>query len=241
MLRQPGLEIVRNILRQEGVSAFWKGNVPAEFLYILYGALQFTAYSLLNLLFASAQTSWLLNVSPLVHLLVVGGCLGIVSTLLTYPFDVLRTRLAANQNLFLSMRGVVAQIYADRGLPGFFVGISPSLVSVAANLGLFFWAYSVARTMAQGTWGVEAGCGLVAGVVAKAITFPLDTIRKRMQVGHGNHASALFVSQWRQYGWLSFYRGFAVSLAKTAPTSAISVAVYEYTLAQTRAMTGTLS
>lgn len=243
-----GIELVKNILRNEGITALWKGNVPAELLYILYGASQFTSYSILNTWLSDLQNQSKYTLSPLTHLLFVGGGTGLVSTLVTYPFDLLRTRLAANESKsLLSMKDTCKNIYVSNGFQGFFVGIRPSLLSVAATSGLFFWSYSLARGTIDNInkvtpgkiWGVEAICGFCAGVTAKAITFPLDTIRKRMQVSPGPKAFRMLLDHWRAYGFANFYRGFGVSLIKTAPTSAISMAIYEYTISSMRALSET--
>ncbi|KAL1998539.1 hypothetical protein VTN02DRAFT_6005 [Thermoascus thermophilus] len=35
---------IRAILREEGVTGLWKGNIPAELMYICYGGVQFATY-----------------------------------------------------------------------------------------------------------------------------------------------------------------------------------------------------
>ena len=35
--------VARDILRHEGITGFWKGNIPADGLYLSYGAIQFLA------------------------------------------------------------------------------------------------------------------------------------------------------------------------------------------------------
>lgn len=237
-----GVQTASNLIRKEGVAALWKGNVPAEILYILYGALQFTTYSALNKGLCKIQEEHGISVSPLAHLLLVGSGSGLVSTFVTYPFDVLRTKLVSNESKqFLSMSDTSKKIWQDHGLRGFFAGIRPSAVSIMVFSGLFFWSYSLAREASQAinnsgyqVWGVEAICGFLAGATAKGVTFPLDTLRKRMQVVHHKSAIGMFADHWRKHGLSGFYRGFAVSLVKTAPTSALSIAIYEYSIAATR-------
>ncbi|PSK40834.1 hypothetical protein C7M61_000492 [Candidozyma pseudohaemuli] len=234
---------VKKLLRREGVTALWKGNVPAEILYVLYGASQFTSYSMLNNGLRDLQESFGFTMSRLLHTFTVGCGAGLASTVLTYPFDMLRTRLAASEaKQFLSMSKVAKDIYRDKGALGFFAGIRPSLLSIVASSGLFFWSYSLARSTTDKIheqfgyriWGVEAVCGFIAGSTAKAITFPLDTLRKRMQISHERNGFKVFRANYRNHGLFGFYRGFLVSLMKTAPTSAISVFVYEYSISATR-------
>lgn len=231
-----GATIISKLLRQEGVRALWKGNVPAEYLYILYGAAQFTSYSVLNRHFNNYQEYHGWKLAQLTHSFVVGCGAGVVSTAVTYPFDLLRTRLVAHESKqFLSMSATIREIYAQNGLRGFYVGLHPSLLSIVLSSGFFFWSYALSRSASDvlpvdHLWGKEALCGLVAGTTAKGLSFPLDTIRKRVQISRPLSILSMLILQWKSHGLMGFYKGFLVSLVKTAPTSAISMAVYEYVI-----------
>ena len=72
--------------------ALWKGNVPAEILYVCYGGIQFVSYRSIS------QAQQLLlkgRVPPQVESFVAGASAGAVATTATYPLDLLRTRFAA--------------------------------------------------------------------------------------------------------------------------------------------------
>lgn len=227
--------IVKQLLRNEGIVALWKGNVPAEILYILYGGAQFTTYTVLN--------DWLsqfTNMSSGMHSLLVGSGAGCVSTLITYPFDLLRTRLVANRERTLQrMSGTIADIYKKDGLHGFFHGIRPAMLSVASYTGIMFWNYELAREYSaeyNQIPFIEGICGFIAGSSSKALTFPLDTIRRRSQVYSVVHntktapAMHIFLNILKHEGVFGLYKGFGVSLVKTAPNSAITLYMYEYAL-----------
>lgn len=235
--------VAARLLRNEGVAAFWKGNVPAEMLYIVYGASQFTSYSVLNTQLARWEARHSVAVAPSTHSFAVGCGAGLFSTLVTYPFDLLRTRLAANcTSAFHSLTVTSRAIWAESGPAGFLAGLRPTLVSTVATSGCFFWAYSISRSIVQSHsdkfYGLEAICGFVAGATAKAATFPLDTLRKRMQMTLQQKAVQTFFRYLAKHGVFGFYRGFGVSLLKSAPSSAISVATYEYAISATRSLRG---
>ncbi|KAG7661461.1 TPC1 [[Candida] subhashii] len=227
--------LVKRLLRNEGIVALWKGNVPAEILYILYGGAQFTSYAVLNDLLDQYT-----NLNPGAHSLVVGSGAGCASTLLTYPFDLLRTRLVANRERVLqSMTKTIKSIYRKDGILGFFQGIKPALLSVTSNTGIMFWNYELAReysTQYNNIPFIEGICGFIAGSSSKAITFPLDTLRRRSQVYSVVHntktapAVHIFVKILKNEGIFGLYKGFGVSLVKTAPTSAVTIYFYEYAL-----------
>jgi solute carrier family 25 (mitochondrial thiamine pyrophosphate transporter), member 19 len=79
----------KTIVAQEGFTALWKGNIPAEILYVSYSMVQFVMYREAHVLLQRADfpTSY--------RSFVAGASAGVCATLVTYPFDLLRTRFAA--------------------------------------------------------------------------------------------------------------------------------------------------
>ncbi|KAK9825735.1 hypothetical protein WJX74_002197 [Apatococcus lobatus] len=86
---------------------------------------------------------------------------------------------------------------------------------------------------------ISMSFGAVAGLAAQTVTFPLDVVRRQMQVqglhqqaqSHGQpairstlHGLANIV---RQHGWAGLFRGLSINYMKVAPTTAIGFAVYD--------------
>ncbi|KAI1465612.1 mitochondrial deoxynucleotide carrier [Daldinia caldariorum] len=243
----------RHIITNEGFTALWKGNVPAELMYVAYASVQFTTYrSTTQLLHAlsGGQDSSRPSLPQSVESFVAGAAAGAAATAATYPLDLLRTRFAAqgNDRVYASLRCAVADIARDEGLPGFFRGLTPALAQIVPFMGLFFAVYEGARLplgrVGALPWGTgDATAGVVAGVVAKTGVFPLDLVRKRIQVqgptrnryvhknipeysGTVNTVRRIL----QQEGIRGLYRGLPVSLLKAAPASAVTMWTYERTL-----------
>lgn len=85
---------MQTIVAHEGIPGLWKGNVPAEMLYMAYGAAQFLAYRETSLMISKLPY----NVNNNVKSFVAGAVAGGAATLVTYPLDLLRTRFAAQGN-----------------------------------------------------------------------------------------------------------------------------------------------
>ena len=79
----------KTIVAQEGFTALWKGNIPAELLYVSYSMVQFLAYREAHVLLERAQ------VPSSYRSFLAGATAGTCASLLTYPLDLLRTRFAA--------------------------------------------------------------------------------------------------------------------------------------------------
>ncbi|KAJ5900086.1 Mitochondrial thiamine pyrophosphate carrier 1 [Penicillium taxi] len=247
------LSTMKAIVRQEGITGLWKGNIPAEMMYLCYGALQFTTYRTIS----QALVNLPYRLPPSGESFVAGAVAGGISTITTYPLDLLRTRFAAQgpERIYSSLRASVVEIVRQEGSAGFFRGCSAAVAQIVPFMGLFFTAYEGFRpTMAQWDWlpfGTgDAAAGVVASVLAKTGVFPLDLVRKRLQVQgptrtryiHRNIPEYNGLVQTmgmilRTQGVRGLYRGLTVSLFKAAPASAVTMWTYEQVLRQLQQIT----
>lgn len=221
--------------------------MPAELLYVCYSAVQFTTYRSVTLLLHSALGEGTLPQPA--EAFIAGATGGAAATAATYPLDLLRTRFAAqgNDRVYTSLWRAVAQIRRDEGPRGFFRGLGPGLAQIVPFMGVFFAVYETLRPhlsgldLPFGSGGAVAGT--IASVTAKTGTFPLDLVRKRIQVQgptrggyvHKNipeyaGAVAALRTILRQEGARGLYRGLTVSLLKSAPASAVTMWTYERAL-----------
>ncbi|MBN3314177.1 TPC protein, partial [Atractosteus spatula] len=136
--------------RTEGVLAFYRGLTPTMIAVFPYAGLQFFFYNILQHVYLWAMHS---NASATdnVRNLVCGGCAGVISKTITYPFDLFKKRLQVRGfeearipfGQVRSYQGFVdcmAKIAQEEGLRGFFKGLSPSLIKAAMSTGFtFFW------------------------------------------------------------------------------------------------------
>ncbi|KAL1975916.1 hypothetical protein VTN31DRAFT_4308 [Thermomyces dupontii] len=240
------LRTARTIIREEGITGLWKGNIPAELLYICYGGVQFAAYRTTTQVLSHLPRrlpSW-------TESFISGAVAGGVATTATYPLDLLRTRFAAqgNDRIYRSLRGAVLDITQNEGPRGFFRGCSAAVGQIIPYMGLFFATYETLRPIVSqfeefpfGTG--DAAAGVVASVLAKTGVFPLDLVRKRLQV-QGPHRARYVHRNIPEYsgvfrtiavilrnqGVRGLYRGLMVSLIKAAPASAVTMWTYEQAL-----------
>lgn len=229
------LSTMRTIVAEESVFALWKGNVPASVMYVLYGATQFTTYSTCNNWLSRYEREHKVKLGPGAHAFILGSVAGGCSTVVSYPFDLLRTRFA-NSAHFLSVYTTVADIIRHEGPLALFRGVNTGIASISLYSGILFWSYESAKIITRSIDKypslMEPVSGFTAGVVAKAIVFPLDLLRKRLQV-HSAQPSRVFtvISQILKFeGPRGFYKGFFVSIVKNAPTTALSLWTFEYVM-----------
>jgi len=245
-------DLLVKMTREEGLASLWKGHVPAQLLSVSYGFASFAVFeSLASSLKFEGDTN--AQYRPLVHFVCgsAGGCAG---TLASFPWDVVRTRLVAQQtSVYSGTRHAVAELHASGGLRAFYRGFVPACLSVAPQSGLQFGLYSV-LTQALGGWALTSDrgvtsistqgslvCGAMAGMATKTLLYPLDVVKKRMQVsgwtagreGLGatpaySNMRSCFLSIVRVEGARSLYRGFTPGLIKAMTTTSIHFTAYEW-------------
>ncbi|QEU60944.1 Tpc1 [Kluyveromyces lactis] len=242
---------VRTIMKEEGLRALWKGNVPATAMYVVYGAVQFGSYSWFNNVWSAKFPQF----SQQGQTLTVGALAGMTSSVVSYPLDLLRTRLIANRT---SHRTSVAeecrQMWLNEGVRGFFTGMSTAMTTVTLSTAIMFLTYETVNIVCENHekefWSrpVSASSGIIAGFVSKTMVFPIDTLRRRMQVMNSKRtvhftefpdvyheyrsksSTAIIYKILRQEGVSALYRGLTMGLCKSVPTTAISLFVYERTM-----------
>lgn len=237
---------LKHILKYEGITGLWKGNVPAELLYVCYGAVQFTTYRSTTVFL---QTAFPTRLPDAAESFIAGAASGAAATGITYPLDLLRTRFAAQgrHRIYRSLRSAVWDIKRDEGWRGFFRGIGPGLGQIVPFMGLFFVSYESLRISLEGLhmpWGSgDATAGMMASIIAKTAVFPLDLVRKRIQVQGPSRSRYVYEnipeystargairSILRTEGFRGLYKGLPISLIKAAPASAVTLWTYEQTM-----------
>eukprot|EP00899_Mesostigma_viride_P011019 jgi/Mesvir1/19919/Mv13190-RA.1 len=178
---------------------------------------------------------------------------------------------------YRGMVHAATSIIRQEGPLALYKGWLPSVIGVIPYVGLNFAVYESLKelilkqrawyndrpiTMTGGYIGSGAGagegeaglgvftrlaCGAVAGSIGQTVAFPLDVIRRRLQVtgwdgaartvlaADGSAASApvytgmidAFVKTVRHEGWRGLYKGLWTNYVKVGPSIAIAFVVYE--------------
>lgn len=104
------------IFRDEGVHGLWKGHIPAQLLSVFYGIGQFAAYDQLNRI--GRHIKLFQEHSDMRHF-ICGGIAGAIGNTVSTPFDVVRTRIIAQDHGrgYASMSQVVFKFILNRTVP----------------------------------------------------------------------------------------------------------------------------
>jgi solute carrier family 25 thiamine pyrophosphate transporter 19 len=130
------------IFRDEGYCGLWKGHIPAQLLSVFYGLGQFAAYDQLN---RAGRHIKMLNEHSDTRHFICGGIAGAIGNTVSTPFDVVRTRIIAQDHGrgYTSMTAGLRSIFINEGVRGLFRGLGPSVLQVAPLTAIQFWSYNV--------------------------------------------------------------------------------------------------
>eukprot|EP00766_Chilomastix_caulleryi_P003187 gnl/Chilomastix_caulleri/424.p1 GENE.gnl/Chilomastix_caulleri/424~~gnl/Chilomastix_caulleri/424.p1 ORF type:complete len:290 (+),score=94.10 gnl/Chilomastix_caulleri/424:87-956(+) len=217
------------ILAEQGVKGFWKGNNLALMRIIPYSAVKFAAFEKYKPYFAD-KTGRLNNVSRLVA----GALAGITAVAATYPLDVLRTRFAVQDSKNPKYTGVFQafkKIIDEEGFGALYAGFNTTILGVIPYEGGQFmmhgylnklWSEKMARPM-NTVEKLLIGC--LSGGFAQSISYPVDTVRKAMQVAPPGTYSGMFdcaIKIVQHEGVSGLFKGITMNLVKVVPFSALS-------------------
>lgn len=182
--------------------------------------------------------------------MVAGSGGNLIAALLVYPADMLKTRLIVqNVNPSLSnYRGIIhgfRKIWKTEGFVALYKGLLPTFLGVIPFAGGSFLAYeildsSIAMSPSDLTPMYMFVSGCLAAAVAKTLSFPFDTIRKKMQAqsktlpNNGGvdvqfkGMTGALVQTVKVNGITGLWRGLSANLLKIAPNAGIMFLSFEY-------------
>lgn len=238
------------IFKEEGVTALWKGHVPAQLLSIIYGSTSIYSYNLIK----TFQNEYVYS-DDLKHAIhfVSGACAGTIATIVSFPFDTTRTRLVAqsyNNQVYKGLLHSFRIILQHESPKVFFYGLSPTLLQIGPHTGFQFLFYEYLKDMYKKYFHKtdinmynSMISGSVAGIMAKTIVYPMDLARKRLQIQgfeHGRKGFGKFfkcrglisclIETFRNEGAKALFKGLVPSQIKAALTTALHFTFYEQTL-----------
>lgn len=221
------IEAVISVGKQDGVKGYWKGNLAQVIRILPYSAVQLFAYESYKKLFRGEDGEL-----SVIGRLAAGASAGMTSTFVTYPLDVLRLRMAVDPG-HQTMSNVIVRMIKEEGLGSFYKGLVPSLISIAPYVAVNFCVFDlVKKTLPEKFQNkTEASfiTAFVAATIATVTCYPLDTIRRQMQMRGTPYNTVLdaFSGIIARDGVAGLYRGFVPNALKTLPNSSIRLTTFD--------------
>jgi len=140
-------DCVKRVYREEGIRGFYKG-LGASYLGISESSINFVLYEKFkSLMLESKLRSENHELSNLEYLFMAGSA-KLIASMLTYPHEVVRTRLReqrapppGQRNKYSGIVQALRLIAKEEGVRGLYGGMSAHLLRVVPNAAIMFWAY----------------------------------------------------------------------------------------------------
>jgi len=185
----------KRVMTEEGVIHLWRGNLANCLRYFPTQALNFALKDKIKAKFkVSKLDSYILKLSKN---LASGGLAGAISLMFVYPLDFARTRLAndlknikkgGKERQFSGLIDVYKKTVALDGIVGLYRGFCISCLGIIIYRGCYFGLYDTIKevfNLDDISVGTSFCIGYGVTVISGIISYPIDTIRRRMMMTSG--------------------------------------------------------
>lgn len=230
-------DTIRRLVREEGIAGFWRGNGAACVRHGPQSAIKFYAYDqLVKTVLKGKEPEGFQRT-------LFGSLSGVISQVITYPLDVIRTRITVYPGKYTGIFNCAATMAKEEGVMSLYAGIVPTVMGVIPYEGAQFYAYGGLRNYYQTkispgkpiTPFTNCLIGAAAGMFSQTFSYPFDVIRKRMMLKdeHGkplyNGMIDAFKTVVQKDGVMGLYRGVGLNLVKVVPFAALQFTILDET------------
>ncbi|KAL1210349.1 Adenine nucleotide transporter BT1, chloroplastic/mitochondrial [Cardamine amara subsp. amara] len=231
-------EVFTDIMKHEGWTGLFRGNLVNVIRVAPARAVELFVFETVNKKLTPEHGEQ--SKIPIPASLLAGACAGVSQTLLTYPLELVKTRLTIQRGVYKGIFDAFLKIIREEGPTELYRGLAPSLIGVVPYAATNYFAYDSLRnayrsfSKQEKIGNIETLLiGSLAGALSSTATFPLEVARKHMQVGavsgrvvYKNMLHAL-VTILEHEGILGWYKGLGPSCLKLVPAAGISFMCYE--------------
>lgn len=241
-------QALSKLWKDEGMAGFFRGNGANVVRIFPFSAIQLSAYPVFKSLVTQNDKT---PITP-------GGRFwcgvmsGVSATFATYPLDFIRCRLSMQSTSQLVYKGVVdgiVQVARKEGFLRLYTGLAPTLVGIVPYAGIQLSVYDLTKDFLLSVRGTTKPdqldffvSGAWAGMMAQTAAFPIELVRRRMQVrgfdvkdvdSVASHTpqKVTFIDEFRniikQSGFRGLYRGLWPNYLKIVPSQGVSFLVFE--------------
>lgn len=225
------LNSFRYIYKTEGFQGFFKGNLINIYSRIPSYAMKFPLNDLSQNYLKSKKKENL----TFPEKLLVGTLVGSVQIPVSYPFDVIKTRIYLDKSMSsINNSKVISYTKNMIKLEGFrslYKGFLGTCLTYPLYVGLQMSIFYEMQDREQNIFV----SGATAGLIAQTSMYPGDTLKKHLQL-NGIHNTKnnykgivdCLVKLYKKNGISVFYTGLKTNIIKSLPGATIQFTVYEY-------------
>lgn len=222
------IDCTAKTFRAEGFYSFWRGNLANCIRYFPTQALNFAFKDQIKAAFKPSKSDpYIVNFGKNIAS---GGVAGAMSLCFVYSLDYARTRLAndtksakkGGERQFNGLVDVYRKTLATDGVAGLYRGFVISCVGIIIYRGCYFGFYDTLRPILLGdnaSFFLSFCLGYGVTVVSGLISYPVDTIRRRMMMTSGQaekYSGSIdcFAKIMKKEGFMSLMKGAGANILR---------------------------
>jgi len=220
------IDCTTRVLKTEGVYPFWRGNLANVLRYFPTQALNFAFKDTIKAMFKTSKDAP--NYLKFGTNIASGGAAGTMSLLFVYSLDYARTRLAndakgkGGERQFNGLVDVYVKTLKSDGIQGLYRGFTISAVGIFIYRGMYFGLYDTLKPLLLGKdagVGISFLLGWAVTVTAGLMSYPIDTVRRRMMMTSGGGVKYkgsmdCFVQVVKNEGFMSLMKGAGANILR---------------------------
>jgi hypothetical protein len=236
---------VVTVVKNEGITALWKGLSPALLRQSIYGSMRYGFYTPFKKLLGVPDNP---RQVPLWKKVLAGSAAGAISSVVANPTDLVKIRMQADGMAGTSARSYGGLLWAfgtiikEEGVLGLWKGVGATCGRATALSAVELASYDDikmrllhAELFKEGL-SLHLSSGLAAGFLASLASSPFDVVKSRiMQQPSGPDGKGLyyrgmtdcFIKSFKTEGISSLWRGFWPNYARVGPRVLIVFLVLE--------------
>lgn len=229
-------------LQEEGLRGWFKGNGANVVRVIPVYALKFAFNDTFKDLFRGRNSPG--QKLTFTQLMASGTLAGLFQQVCTYPLETIRTRLtmgSLSPHQYAGITDCLTKTVRDEGVRGLYKGLGPTILTGSPYVGLQMTFYeelnrvSPKRDSELANQASKLINGALAGIVAQTLTYPGDTVRRRMQTDGMRGETKMYANAWdcfsrvlKQEGVKTLFAGLYANVVRGIPGAGIQFAVYDW-------------
>ena len=232
------LNCISSIYKRQGLRGFFKGLSAPLLGSMIENSVLFIAYNQIQYQIRSHYQMHASDPLSLRQLCLSGALSGAAVSFVLTPVELIKCQLQVLNTGHSSPFSLLFHTLRTRGVSGLYRGHLGTLLREVAGGAAWFGVYeAVVRSYLDASPGLTKedlsplalmGAGALAGMSYNAALFPADVIKSRQQT-FTEATSFVKVARelYRVEGYRGFYRGFGITIARSAPTSGVIFLSYE--------------
>mmetsp|Transcript_1133 Transcript_1133/g.2576 ORF Transcript_1133/g.2576 Transcript_1133/m.2576 type:complete len:299 (+) Transcript_1133:360-1256(+) len=220
------------ILRNEGIAAFWKGAIPTSGGMILENCMAFGVNEALKRAFPDAEKESTSQEGPpsLWKPFAMGAITGCCSATVLLPSEIVKAKTQISTERHVTSQQIVRQMMKKQGIRSFFVGFDAQLCRDASFYALFFGGYELScyffRTFVPSmpdelNYFLSGG---LAGMGGWLFAMPFDVPKTNVQSRYDTRVFGSYFPELikiaKQRGVGGLYAGLGPTLIRAFPANA---------------------